>query len=220
MWIFGYGSLIWSTNFPYAREMAGFVKGYLRRFYQASPDHRGTFERPGRTVTLVPDPQGRVWGRAYEVSAENEAVVRQYLNYREKAGYGCEKVQFYPHPKLGVEPFEVEVYISPPKDNEYFIGPEPVTKIAERVITCAGPSGSNIEYVLRLAHGIRQLETAVEDADEHLAELEAEIIRLCRLRGIYDPVLSELGYGERSSFITDTLNVNVSVSCTIGNGSC
>lgn len=69
------------------------------------------------------------------------------------------------------------------------------------MVTCVGPSGTNIEYVLRLAHAIRQLETAMEDADEHVSELEAEVIRLCRSRGIWDPVLSELGYGEQSSFI-------------------
>jgi len=204
MWIFGYGSLIWSTNFPYVREMAGYVKGYVRRFYQASPDHRGTFEKPGRTVTLVPDENGRVWGRAYEVAAENELVVRQYLDHREKAGYSLHKVNFLPHPKLALDPIEVEVYISLPQDNEHYIGPESVQEIAERVVSCAGPSGTNIEYVLRLVHAVRALEGSVVDVDEHLVELEREVVRLCRVRGIYDPVLSELGYGDRASFTIKT----------------
>lgn len=75
-----------------------------------------------------------------------------------------------------------------------------------QVITCSGPSGTNIEYVLRLAHAVRQLETAIEDADDHLAELETEVIRLCRLRGIYDPVLSELGHGDKTSFSASLQN--------------
>lgn len=44
MWIFGYGSLLWRPNFKYSALKTGVVKDFARRFYQLSPDHRGTEE--------------------------------------------------------------------------------------------------------------------------------------------------------------------------------
>uniref|UniRef100_A0AC35G128 Gamma-glutamylcyclotransferase n=1 Tax=Panagrolaimus sp. PS1159 TaxID=55785 RepID=A0AC35G128_9BILA len=191
MYVFGYGSLLWYTDFEYVEAIPGVVKGYSRYFYQLSPDHRGTADKPGRVVTLVPNENGQTWGLAYRIPDEKVDSTFAYLNFRERAGYKCESVTF--HPDDGSKPFKLHVYISlEGADNPYSTGPTDMDTIVSQIVSCKGRSGTNLEYALRLAECQRRM--APHFIDEHLFELEKRLIETCKKLQIQDNILRILGH--------------------------
>ena len=152
-WVFGYGSLLWRPEFLYEEAAPAWLEGYARRFWQKSPDHRGTPDAPGRVVTLVESPASRVWGVAFRVAREQADEVFARLDYREKEGY--ERVEVELHPvDAARETIRGVVYIAGAR-NPYFTGDAPLEAIAERVVRAKGPSGANREYVIELARVLR-----------------------------------------------------------------
>ncbi|WP_437311541.1 gamma-glutamylcyclotransferase [Sorangium sp. So ce388] len=169
-WIFGYGSLIWRPAFRFEQMAPGYITGWARRFWQGSTDHRGVPGAPGRVVTLVPEPGARCWGMAYRVAdAELDEVLRA-LDHREKGGYARHDVPLHVAGAEG-EARTAIVYMATP-DNPDYLGAAPLAAIAAQVLASHGPSGSNVEYVLRLAEAL----AAMDADDEHVTEL-ARLVR-------------------------------------------
>lgn len=164
-WVFGYGSLIYKVDFPYLEREEASLSGWQRRFWQGSHDHRGTPCSPGRVVTLVRSPGALCLGIAYRVAAE----VLEQLDYREKNGY-----QRYACPihlrERGATATGV-VYIAT-RQNPAYLGPARTAAVADHIAGASGPSGSNTEYVLRLADALR----ALGDHDEHVMGLETLLL--------------------------------------------
>lgn len=52
-WVFGYGSLCWHPGFNYTKCITGYIRGYVRRFWQGNVTHRGCEEKVGGINQIV-----------------------------------------------------------------------------------------------------------------------------------------------------------------------
>jgi glutathione-specific gamma-glutamylcyclotransferase len=163
MWIFGYGSLIFRPSFAYEERRHAWLKGWVRRFWQSSTDHRGVPAAPGRVVTLVPEPGARCWGMAYRIATERVEEVLAHLDYREQNGYERHRVILETREASLLDAL---VYVAGPS-NPHYLGPSPLEEIAAVVRSAHGPSGSNRDYVLRLAEALAE----AGEQDTHVMEL-------------------------------------------------
>ncbi len=168
IWVFGYGSLVWRPAMAYAHRRAARVDGWGRRFWQASTDHRGTPEAPGRVLTLVPSPGSAVWGMAYAIDAPDEAAVLRALDEREQQGYDrlALDVALAADERAGaiVTTARAITYVATAA-NPHFVGPEDVEATAAIVRGARGPSGDNVGYVVALAHALAALGAPDPDVD-------------------------------------------------------
>ncbi len=162
LWIFGYGSLIWRADFPYEERAPAAIDGYVRRFWQGSADHRGVPEHPGRVVTLHASRGSTCWGVAYRIDPNQAEAVLAHLDYREKGGY--ERLQI----NLNIRGRKQSglTYFATPGNPDY-LGESPLHEIVEQIQQASGPSGTNVEYVIRLEEAL----SAMGVVDRHVSDI-------------------------------------------------
>jgi glutathione-specific gamma-glutamylcyclotransferase len=167
LWLFAYGSLIFRPDFSAEETVVAVLANHGRRFWQGSPDHRGTPEAPGRVVTLVSAPGERCLGLAYRLAPAMAEQILGMLDERERAGF--ERVEV----ELAAEPLRTLTAVTyvARRDNPHFLGPAPLEALAAEITLRHGPSGSNVEYVRRLARALRELGAA----DDHVFEVERRV---------------------------------------------
>jgi len=154
LFVFAYGSLIFRPSRFFGERRAALVDGYRRVFRQASPDHRGTPDFPGRVVTLLREDGATCGGALYTVDdAQIEAALVE-LDDRESGGYDRAEV----HAEVHGEPTPVQAvtWIAPPTNRNH-LAEAPLASVVEIVRRARGKSGANIEYVLRLAEALRAM---------------------------------------------------------------
>ena len=67
LWVFGYGSLMWSPGFSYKERAPARVHGYHRALCILSTRYRGTKRKPGLVMGLCRG--GSCWGMAFRVDS-------------------------------------------------------------------------------------------------------------------------------------------------------
>jgi cation transport protein ChaC len=163
IWLFGYGSLIFKADFPFIARRPASIRGWARRFWQGSHDHRGTPAAPGRVVTLTPQAHAVCAGMAYLITPQ----VFDHLDHREKNGY----LRLSADIDFDDGASEPGLLYIAAEDNAAFLGPAPESEIARQIAAATGPSGRNRDYVTDLAAALRGL----GQEDVHVFEIERQL---------------------------------------------
>lgn len=196
LFIFGYGSLCWKADadIPHDQRVYGFVKGYKRRFWQLSMDHRGTPTAPGLVCTLLETKAGGgdvsdsndggvVHGVAYRVPDDRAQEVLNNLDVREKGGYIRALVDVHID-GYGDDDRELEkktnrttsqkkvikaLFYSADETNPAFAPAkyrENIDLSARCIAKAQGPSGPNHEYLFNLCDFLRQRQIELGSSEE------------------------------------------------------
>ena len=176
LWVFGYGSLMWRPEFPFAERVPARVIGLHRSLCVYSFVHRGTPERPGLVLGL--DRGGACRGIAYRVPAAERAATLAYLRAREQVTKVYREtvrgVMLAGRPERRVDAVCYVVDRSHPQ----YAGRLTLAEQLHHVRQGHGQSGQNRDYVLET---VKELEA--------LGYRETELHLLAdRLKGVHETV--------------------------------
>ncbi|WP_341898342.1 gamma-glutamylcyclotransferase [Ferrovibrio terrae] len=151
LWVFGYGSLMWDPGFPHTRAMSARLWGFHRGFCVWSHRYRGTPQKPGLVLGLMPG--GSCTGRAFRVKRGDETAVIDYL-YRREMVTGVYRPGFHLAAMENGERVPVLAFVADPHHKQY-AGYLSERQVIDTIATCCGARGPNAVY---LANTVRHLD--------------------------------------------------------------
>jgi len=150
LWVFGYGSLMWNPGFATPETQAARLQGWHRAFCIYSEHYRGTPERPGLMLGLLPG--GSCRGLAHRLPDASYEEVRRYLIHREIDNDGVYVETVRP---LRLDDGRVVpslVYLAD-RTHRQFAGKLPEAEALRLIRQGRGATGTSLEYVLNtVAH--------------------------------------------------------------------
>ncbi len=149
-WVFGYGSLMWNPGFATPETVAARLQGWHRAFCIYSEHYRGTPEKPGLILGLLPG--GSCRGLAHRLPMKGYDAVRRYLRVREIDNDGVYEEEVRSIRLADGRAVDALVYLAD-REHRQFAGKLPMTKALRLIRQGNGATGSNLEYVRNtLAH--------------------------------------------------------------------
>jgi len=149
LWLFGYGSLMWSPGFRASHKSPGKVHGYHRSLCIYSHRYRGTARRPGLVMGLCRG--GSCWGLVYRVSASSVPRVLANLYVREMRNR-VYRPTFVRVRVRGGRDIRALAFVAD-VEHRQFAGDLDVAGTARFVAQGVGERGHNIDYLsYTLAH--------------------------------------------------------------------
>jgi len=169
VWVFGYGSLMWNPAIYVAATERAQIFGYHRSFCLNLIFGRGAPNNPGLMLGL--DSGGSCVGLAHKIAPEHVESELEILWMREMIGMGYAPKWLTAKCEGGAR--EVLTFVAN-KENERYIGPQPLKAAAKRIAKSEGILGRNRDY---LYNTIKHLdEFGIGDGPLH--RLEAEVRRI------------------------------------------
>lgn len=190
LWVFGYGSLCWKPDLPFAERFVGKLAGWRREFWQKSCDHRGTPGAPGLVAALVSDADAHTNGVAYRIPDDKVKEVLETLDFREKGGYTRSVVSVARRDGghgdggdggdgsgdgsgAGTTVVDALIFMANEENPNYWAASP--AEAAEVIATAEGPSGKNTEYLFRLGDFVRGLGPTAVAEEARLLDLERRV---------------------------------------------
>lgn len=153
LWVFGYGSLMWDPGFPVVERTPALLQGYHRRFCIQSRRYRGTPEQPGLVLGL--DHGGSCHGIAFRAPADAVPEVAAYLWDREMDSYAYRPKRLRVRltgPAGGNRMVTASTFVVDRSNPQYHRNHD-MAQMAERIRTCCGQRGRNVDYLINtVAH--------------------------------------------------------------------
>jgi glutathione-specific gamma-glutamylcyclotransferase len=152
VWIFAYGSLMWSPEISFAERLPARVHGWHRGFCLYSPEYRGTREKPGLVLGL--DRGGSCCGIAYRLNAATLADEIDYLWTREMTGF----VYHMTPVRMTTERGPAAGYaFTVRRDSPDYAGRLSLDVAARIIATSRGDRGTGRDYLVNTVRHLEQL---------------------------------------------------------------
>jgi cation transport protein ChaC len=175
LWVFGYGSLMWSPGFAEAERLRARLSGYARTFCMRSVHHRGTDANPGLVLALDPTQDAVCEGVAFRVAPGQENQTLDYLRERELVSSAYLEEVLDLHLSDGRH-VEAVCYVVD-TDHVQYCGGLALQDQAEIIAQAVGGRGPNTEYLYNTHAHLQQLgiqDQALEWLTKHVQKLAAQ----------------------------------------------